>query len=101
MGDGGGRCTCRASSLIAHHLVGEALSENIAILLRGLIIGISISAPMGAIGVLCIRRRLSDGRLTGFVSGLEAATADMIYGAIAAFGLTNPYEPAYWSGQLA
>ena len=38
--------------------------------------------------MLCIRRTLADGRATGFVSGLGAATADAVYGAIAAFGLT-------------
>lgn len=38
--------------------------------------------------MLCIRRTLSDGRVVGWVSGLGAATADAIYGAIAGFGLT-------------
>lgn len=56
--------------------------------LRGLLLGLSIAAPVGPIGVLCIRRTLADGRLVGFVSGLGAATADASYGAIAAFGLT-------------
>src|SRR5512146_198048 len=56
--------------------------------LRGLALGFSIAAPVGPIGVLCIRRTLADGRLVGFVSGLGAATADMLYGAVAAFGLT-------------
>lgn len=57
-------------------------------LVRGLIIGFSIAAPVGPIGVLCIRRTLADGRLYGLVSGLGAASADAIYGFIAAFGLT-------------
>ena len=56
--------------------------------LRGLLIGFSIAAPVGPIGVLCIRRTLAQGRVAGFVSGLGAASADMVYGAIAAFGLT-------------
>lgn len=55
---------------------------------RGLLIGFSIAAPVGPIGVLCIRRTLADGRLVGLVSGLGAATADAIYGVIAAYGLT-------------
>jgi threonine/homoserine/homoserine lactone efflux protein len=55
---------------------------------QGFIIGFAIAAPVGPIGVLCIRRTLSDGRTIGFLSGLGAATADMIYGAVAAFGLT-------------
>src|SRR3712207_2953311 len=56
--------------------------------LEGIIIGLAIAAPVGPIGVLCIRRTLADGRTSGFVSGLGAATADAVYGAIAAFGLT-------------
>ncbi len=57
-------------------------------LLKGFLIGFAIAAPVGPIGVLCIRRTLADGRLTGFLSGLGAASADMCYGAVAAFGIT-------------
>ncbi|MBI4737787.1 MAG: LysE family transporter [candidate division NC10 bacterium] len=57
-------------------------------LLRGVLIGFSIAAPVGPIGVLCIRRTLADGQASGLVSGLGAATADAIYGSIAGFGLT-------------
>jgi threonine/homoserine/homoserine lactone efflux protein len=56
--------------------------------LKGIIIGFSIAAPVGPVGLLCLRRALTDGRLVGFISGLGAATADAIYGAIAAFGLS-------------
>ena len=59
-----------------------------SLLIKGVIIGFAIAAPVGPIGVLCIRRTLADGRLPGFVSGLGAATADAGYGAVAAFGLT-------------
>ena len=55
---------------------------------RGTLIGFSIAAPVGPIGVLCIRRTLADGRATGLATGLGAATADAIYGCVAAFGLT-------------
>ena len=65
------------------------MTENWDFLLRGFLLGFSIAAPVGPIGVLCIRRTLADGRLTGFLSGLGAASADMLYGAIAAFGLTT------------
>ena len=58
------------------------------IFFRGLLIGFSIAAPVGPIGVLCIRRTLAEGRLAGFLSGMGAASADMFYGAVAAFGLT-------------
>jgi threonine/homoserine/homoserine lactone efflux protein len=57
-------------------------------LFKGLLIGFSIAAPVGPIGVLCIRRTLAQGRLTGLLSGLGAATADALYGCVAGFGLT-------------
>lgn len=70
--------------------------------LKGFIIGISIAAPVGPIGVLCIRRTLANGRLAGFISGMGAASADMVYGAIAAFGLTAVtgllVDNAFWLG---
>src|SRR3712207_5845763 len=59
-----------------------------SLLLRGLIIGFSIAAPVGPIGVLCIRRTLADGRAAGLASGLGAGTADALYGCIDGFGLT-------------
>jgi len=58
------------------------------LLFKGIIIGFAIAAPVGPIGVLCIRRTLAEGRTSGFVSGLGAATADAIYGSVAALGLT-------------
>ena len=56
--------------------------------LKGLAIGFSIAAPVGPIGVLCIRRTLANGRSSGLASGLGAATADVVYGCVAGFGLT-------------
>lgn len=61
---------------------------NYELFVRGALIGLAIAAPVGPIGVLCIRRTLADGRLAGFVSGLGAATADLLYGLIAVLGLT-------------
>ena len=61
---------------------------ELSFLLRGLIVGFSIAAPVGPVCALCIRRTLAYGRLVGFVSGIGAACADGIYGAVAAFGLT-------------
>lgn len=57
-------------------------------LAKGLLLGLAIAAPVGPIGVLCIRRTLAEGWLTGFLTGLGAATADGLYGGVAAFGLT-------------
>ncbi|MGD6963557.1 LysE family translocator [Fictibacillus phosphorivorans] len=56
--------------------------------IKGLIMGISISAPVGPIGVLCMQRTLTQGRVVGIVSGLGATCADVIYGLIAGLGLT-------------
>ncbi|MHC4212551.1 MAG: LysE family translocator [Planctomycetota bacterium] len=55
---------------------------------KGLIIGFLIAVPVGPIGVLCIHRTLAEGKIQGLISGLGAATADAIYGSIAAFGVT-------------
>lgn len=56
--------------------------------MQGIVLGVSIAAPVGPIGVLCIQRTLAKGRRSGFVSGLGAASADAVYGAIAGFGIT-------------
>jgi threonine/homoserine/homoserine lactone efflux protein len=55
---------------------------------KGFLIGLPIAAAVGPIWILCFRRALAEGALVGFVSGLGAATADAMYGAVAAFGLT-------------
>jgi len=62
--------------------------EEISVLIKGWVIGISIAVPVGPIGILCIRRTLAEGRMIGFISGLGAATADALYGAVAGLGLT-------------
>ncbi|MDR0940632.1 MAG: LysE family translocator [Bacteroidales bacterium] len=59
-----------------------------SILIEGFIIGIVVSIPLGPIGVLCIQRTLLQGRSSGFVSGVGAATADSSFAFIAGFGLS-------------
>lgn len=54
---------------------------------KGMILGFSIAAPVGPIGILCIRRTLDGDFRTGFLAGLGAATADGLYGLTAALGL--------------
>lgn len=61
---------------------------DFGLLVQGLIIGFSIAAPVGPIGILVIRRTLAEGRLTGLLTGLGAATADALYGCVGAFGFT-------------
>jgi threonine/homoserine/homoserine lactone efflux protein len=60
---------------------------DLGFLLKGLLLGFSVAAPVGPIGVLCVRRTLTEGRASGLVSGLGAATADAFYGSVAGFGL--------------
>ncbi|MGE4298569.1 MAG: LysE/ArgO family amino acid transporter [Desulfovibrionaceae bacterium] len=57
------------------------------IYLKGLVIGFSIAAPVGPIGVLCMQRSLERGRVVGLATGMGAAAADAVYGFVAAFGL--------------
>lgn len=56
--------------------------------IQGIVLGCSIAAPVGPIGVFCIRRTLAHGMLSGLISGLGAATADAVYGFIAVFGIS-------------
>ena len=57
-------------------------------LLKGLIVGICASVPLGPIGVLCIQRTLSKGRNSGFITGLGAAVSDTFFAAIALLSLS-------------
>lgn len=60
---------------------------SITLFLESFLIGLAIAAPVGPIGILCIQQTLTHGMRVGFISGLGAATADALYGCIAAFGL--------------
>lgn len=57
-------------------------------ILKGIIIGLSVSIPLGPIGILVIQKTLSQGKKTGFVTGLGAAFADFIYAIIASLGIS-------------
>jgi threonine/homoserine/homoserine lactone efflux protein len=63
------------------------MSEHL--LLKSLVLGVSIAAPVGPIGILCIRRSLVEGRIAGLICGLGAASADALYGAVGAFALNG------------
>jgi threonine/homoserine/homoserine lactone efflux protein len=73
-------------------MFGEIDGAHVCMILnfmfKGMVVGFAIAAPVGPIGVLCIRRSLAEGRQVGLVTGLGAATADAVYGCVAAFGLT-------------
>lgn len=57
-------------------------------LFTGIVIGFSVAAPVGPIALLILRRTLNDGKLAGIISGLGAASADLLCGLIAAFFLS-------------
>ena len=58
------------------------------LLLKGVTIGLSVAAPVGPIGLLCIRRSLADGARAGFICGLGAASADAAYALVGGFAMT-------------
>ncbi len=60
----------------------------LVVLVKGILMGLAIAAPVGPIALLCIRRTLAQGRVIGLLTGLGAATADGLYGMVSAFGLT-------------
>lgn len=55
--------------------------------MKGVVIGILVSAPMGPIGMLCIQRTLNKGRWHGFVTGLGAALSDVLYAVLTSLGM--------------
>lgn len=55
---------------------------------KGILVGVTVSAPMGPVGVLCVQRTLNKGRWFGFVTGLGAAASDLFYALITGFALS-------------
>lgn len=60
----------------------------IPFVIKGLMIGLSISAPLGPIGILCMNRTLAEGPRMGFICGLGAATADALYALVGTVALS-------------
>ena len=57
-------------------------------IVKGILIGIIVSAPMGPVGVLCVQRTLNKGRWYGFVTGVGATASDIIYAGMSGFGMS-------------
>ena len=57
-------------------------------LIKGVVIGIMASAPMGPVGVLCLQRTINKGRWYGFVTGLGAALSDILYALLTGYGMS-------------
>jgi threonine/homoserine/homoserine lactone efflux protein len=72
------------------------------VFIKGLAFGFILAATVGPMWVLCFRRTVTAGALTGFASGMGIAVADGLYGAVAAFGLTAVsgflLEHRFWIG---
>ncbi|MDX2027961.1 MAG: LysE family transporter [Alphaproteobacteria bacterium] len=66
--------------------------DEVGVFYRGLVLGVMIAAPVGPIGLLCMRRTLQKGLLIGFATGLGAAFADTLFGGVAAFGVAAILE---------
>ena len=61
---------------------------DLTVFIKGIIVGIVITAPIGPVGALVVQRTINEGRATGIISGLGSAVGDAIYATIVAFGLT-------------
>lgn len=62
------------------------------ILLKGMLIGVVVSAPLGPVGVLCIQRTLNKGRWYGFVTGLGASLSDIVYAMLTGYGMSFIFD---------
>jgi threonine/homoserine/homoserine lactone efflux protein len=67
--------------------IGRMEGGSLALFAKSLLIGLSIAAPVGPIGLLCIQRSMQHGTRAGLATGLGAAVADAVYGAVGAFGV--------------
>ena len=62
------------------------------IVMKGILIGVVVSAPLGPVGVLCIQRTLNKGRWYGFVTGVGACVSDIAYALITGYGMSFIFE---------
>lgn len=63
-----------------------------SLFIKGLLIGLAVSVPLGPIGILIIQRTVNKNRLSGFLSGMGASISDTIYAVVAGFSLTYIIE---------
>ena len=57
-------------------------------IIKGILIGVIASAPMGPVGILSIQRTLNKGRWIGFITGVGAAASDIFYALITGLGMS-------------
>ncbi len=70
----------------------NGLLDDFGVFYRGLVLGVMVAAPVGPVGLLCIRRTIQKGLVVGFASGFGAAFADAFFSAVAAFGVAAIVE---------
>ena len=63
-------------------------SMFLSLFIKGIIIGLAVSVPLGPIGILIIQRTVNKDRTSGFLSGMGASISDAIYAVVAGFSLT-------------
>ncbi|MBO7278311.1 MAG: LysE family transporter [Bacteroidales bacterium] len=64
----------------------------IELLIKGIIVGLGASIPLGPLGVLCIQKTLSKGKWSGVATGMGGAVSDLFFSALALFGLAMIQE---------
>ncbi len=62
------------------------------LIVKGFLIGVIVSAPLGPVGVMCIRRTLNKGRWHGFMTGVGASVSDLVYAGITAYGMSFVFD---------
>ena len=82
----------KKKSVLCRHIMWIEPVNTLELVIKGLIVGILASAPMGPVGVLTIQRTLNKGRWYGMVTGLGAAVSDIIYAAISLLGMSFVME---------
>ena len=65
---------------------------TLEVVVKGVLIGLVASAPMGPVGVLCVQRTLNKGRAYGIVTGTGAAFSDILYALLTGYGLSFLYD---------
>ena len=78
----------RKSPILDRFLEAGMVDLMLYTVIRGLAVGVLVSAPMGPIGILCIQRTLNKGRWPGFVTGAGAAFSDLLYALLTGLGMS-------------
>lgn len=61
---------------------------DLLLFVKGFVLGVAISAPLGPMAMIVVQRSLNSGRKHGLLSGVGVAASDTSYAIIAAFGLS-------------